>query len=162
MRPARQPNFARFTFLDLDAAHDFYPRWEIAADTCVAILRTEAGRDPHDKALHDLVGELSTRSSDFRRRWGSHDVRLHGAGSKLFHHGVVGDLDLSYESVDMISDPGLSLTIYAAEPGSPTAHALDLLASWHATELAEATAAGTAAPGVPRLHTHDPASPGGG
>ena len=162
MRPARQPNFARFTFLDLDAAHDFYPRWEVAADTCVAILRTEAGRDPHDKALHDLVGELSTRSSDFCRRWGSHDVRLHGAGSKLFHHGVVGDLDLSYESVDMISDPGLSLTIYAAEPGSPTAHALDLLASWHATELAEATAAGTAAPGVPRLHTHDPASPGGG
>ena len=157
MRPARQPNFARFTFLDLDAAHDFYPRWEIAADTCVAILRTEAGRDPHDKALHDLVGELSTRSSDFRRRWGSHDVRLHGAGSKLFHHGVVGDLDLSYESVDMISDPGLTLTIYAAEPGSPTAHALDLLASWHATELAEAAAAETAAPGVPRLHTHDPA-----
>ena len=162
MRSARQPNFARFTFLDLDAAHDFYPRWEIAADTCVAILRTEAGRDPHDKALHDLVGELSTRSSDFRRRWGSHDVRLHGAGSKLFHHGVVGDLDLSYESVDMISDPGLTLTIYAAEPGSPTAHALDLLASWHATELAEATAAETAAPGASRLHTHDPASPGGG
>ena len=155
------PNFARFTFLHLDAAHDFYPRWEIAADTCVAILRTEAGRDPHDKALHDLVGELSTRSSDFRRRWGSHDVRLHGAGSKLFHHGLVGDLDLSYESVDMISDPGLTLTIYAAEPGSPTVHALDLLASWHATELAD-SAAETEAPGASRLHTHDPASPGGG
>ena len=100
------PNFARFTFLELEAAQDFYPRWDVAADTCVAILRTEAGRDPHDKALHDLVGELSTRSGDFRRRWGSHDVRLHGAGSKLFHHGVVGDLDLAYESVDMISDPG--------------------------------------------------------
>lgn len=136
------PNFARFTFLDLDAAQDFYPRWEIAADTCVAILRTEAGRDPHDKALHDLVGELSTRSSDFRRRWGSHDVRLHGAGSKLFHHQVVGDLDLSYESVDMISDPGLSLTIYAAEPGSPSAQALDLLASWQATERAAAESSG--------------------
>ena len=62
----------------------------------------------------------------------------------------------------MISDPGLTLTIYAAEPASPTAHALDLLASWHATELAEAAAAETAAPGVPQLHTHDPASPGGG
>ena len=135
------PNFARFTFLDLDAAHDFYPRWEAAADTCVAILHTEAGRDPHDKDLHDLVGELSTRSGDFRRRWGSHDVRLHGAGSKLFYHAVVGDLDLAYESVDMISDPGLTLTIYAAEPGSPTAHALDLLASWQATEDAEAAAA---------------------
>ena len=131
---AGQPNFARFTFLDRDAAQDFYPHWDVAADTCVAILRTEAGRDPHDKALHDLVGELSTRSSDFRRRWGSHDVRLHGAGSKLFHHAVVGNLDLAYESVDMISDPGLTLTIYAAEPGSATAHALDLLGSWAATE----------------------------
>jgi transcriptional regulator with XRE-family HTH domain len=139
-----QPNFARFTFLDVDAAHDFYRHWDVAADTCVAILRTEAGRDPHDKELHDLVGELSTRSSDFRRRWGSHDVRLHGAGSKLFHHAVVGDLDLAYESVDMISDPGLTLTIYAAEPGSPTAHALELLASWEATRLAETTAADAA------------------
>jgi hypothetical protein len=62
-----QPNFALFTFLDFDAAHDFYPDWDGAADTCVAILRTEAGRDPHDKDLHDLVGELSTRSDDFRR-----------------------------------------------------------------------------------------------
>jgi transcriptional regulator with XRE-family HTH domain len=79
--PSGPPNFARFTFLDLDAAHDFYPNWDLAADTSVAILRTEAGRDPHDKSLHDLVGELSTRSSEFRRRWGSHNVRLHGAGT---------------------------------------------------------------------------------
>lgn len=134
------PNFARFTFLDLDSAHEFYPDWDVAADTCVAILHTEAGRDPHDKGLHDLVGELSTRSREFRRRWGSHDVRLHGAGSKLFHHAVVGDLDLAYESVDMISEPGLTLTMYAAEPGSSTAYALELLGSWAATEAAEAKA----------------------
>jgi transcriptional regulator with XRE-family HTH domain len=125
-----QSNFARFTFLHLDAAHDFYPDWDGAADTCVAILRTEAGRDPHDKHLHDLVGELSTRSDDFRRRWSTHNVRYHGAGTKHFHHNDVGDLELSYESLDMIADPGLTLTLYAAEPGSPTAHALDLLASW--------------------------------
>jgi transcriptional regulator with XRE-family HTH domain len=124
------PNFARFTFLDLDAAQDFYPHWDSAADTCVAILHTEAGRDPHDKALHDLVGELSTRSTEFRRRWSAHDVRYHGQGTKLFHHRDVGDLALAYESVDMISEPGLTLTLYAAEPASPTAHALDLLASW--------------------------------
>ena len=104
-----------------------------AADTCVTILRTEAGRDPHDKDMHDLVGELSTRSQEFRRRWSSHNVRYHGAGTKLFHHRVVGDLELGYESVDMISDPGLTLTIYAAEPASPTAQALDLLASWTST-----------------------------
>ncbi|HET9650132.1 MAG TPA: helix-turn-helix transcriptional regulator [Microlunatus sp.] len=130
------PNFARFTFLDVDAAHDFYPNWELAADTAVAILRTEAGRDPHDKTLHDLIGELATRSLEFRRRWATHDVRLHGGGTKQFHHGLVGDLELAYESVDMISEPGLTLTIYAAEPGSPTAHALDLLGSWTAPDLA--------------------------
>lgn len=127
-----QPNFVRFTFLDLDAARDFYPDWDVAADTCVAILRTEAGRDPQNKELHDLVGEVSTRSDEFRRRWSAHDVRYHGAGTKHFHHHDVGDLELAYESVDMISDPGLTLTLYAAEPGSPTADALDLLASWTA------------------------------
>jgi transcriptional regulator with XRE-family HTH domain len=126
-----QPNFARFTFLSCDAAHDFYPDWDGAADTCVAILHTEAGRDPYDKDLHDLVGELSTRSDDFRRRWSAHNVRYHGAGTKHFHHEV-GDLELAYESLDMISEPGLTLTFYAAEPSSPTAHALDLLASWTA------------------------------
>jgi transcriptional regulator with XRE-family HTH domain len=129
-----QPNFARFTFLEVDAAHDFYPDWDGAADTCIAILRTEAGRDPHDKDLHDLVGELSTRSDEFRRHWSAHNVRYHGAGTKHFHHHDVGDLQLAYESVDMISEPGLTLTLYAAEPGSPTEHALALLASWAATE----------------------------
>jgi transcriptional regulator with XRE-family HTH domain len=139
--PARTaPNFVRFTFLHLDAAHDFYPDWETAADTAVAILHTEAGRDPHDKRLHDLVGELSTRSEEFRRRWSTHDVRYHGAGSKTFHHREVGDLELAYESLDMISDPGLTLTLYAAEPASPTAHALDLLASWAGATAAAAVA----------------------
>jgi transcriptional regulator with XRE-family HTH domain len=131
-QPGEPPNFARYTFLDEDSQR-FYPHWSTAADTCVAILRTEAGRDPHDKALHDLVGELSTRSPEFRRRWGAHDVRLHGAGIKHFHHTVVGNLELAYESVDMISDPGLSMTIYVAEPASETAHALELLASWDAS-----------------------------
>jgi transcriptional regulator with XRE-family HTH domain len=131
--PGDPPNFARFTFLDEDSRR-FYPDWNTAADTAVAILRTEAGRDPHDKALHDLVGELSTRSEEFRRRWGRHDVRLHGAGTKHFHHTLVGDLELAYESVDMISEPGLTLTVYAAEPASPTAQALSLLASWTSTD----------------------------
>ena len=130
---AEPPNFARYTFLDEDS-HHFYGDWEAAADTCVAILHTEAGRDPHDKAMHDLVGELSTRSADFRRRWSAHDVRYHGAGTKHFRHRDVGELALAYESVDMLSEPGLTLTLYAAEPASPTAHALDLLASWTAGE----------------------------
>ncbi len=131
------PNFARYTFLDEDSQR-FYPDWNTAADTCVAILRTEAGRDPHDRRMHDLVGELSTLSEDFRRRWGRHDVRLHGAGSKQFHHTTVGELDLAYESMDLLSEPGLTLTLYAAEPASRSADALGLLASWtNATHLQE-------------------------
>jgi transcriptional regulator with XRE-family HTH domain len=127
------PNFARFTFLDT-AARRFYPDWDLAADMCVANLRTAAGRDPHDKELHDLVGELSTRNEEFRRRWSAHNVRTHGTGVKHFHHHVVGDLALAYESLDMVAEPGLRMTIYAAEPGSPSEHALALLASWAATQ----------------------------
>ena len=97
---------------------DFYPRWEVAADTCVDILRTEAGAIPTIRTCTTSSASCPRAASDFRRSWGSHDVRLHGAGSKLFHHAVVGDLDLSFESVDIISDLGLTLTIYAAEPGS--------------------------------------------
>ena len=132
------PNFARFTFLD-GAAHRFYPDWDLAADITVANLRTAAGQDPHDKNLHDLVGELSTRSDEFRRRWGAHNVRTHGTGTKHFHHHIVGDLALAYESLDLRAEPGLTMTIYAAEPNSPTANALALLASWVATHHLEHT-----------------------
>ncbi|HEX5994569.1 MAG TPA: hypothetical protein VFY84_05445 [Jiangellales bacterium] len=131
--PTSPPNFARFAFLD-SAAHRFYPDWDLAADIAVAILRTSAGRDPHDKALHDLVGELSTRSDEFRRRWSAHNVRIHGTGVKQFHHQVVGDLSLAYDTVDLNAEPGLSMTIYAAEPGSPSEDALRLLASWVASQ----------------------------
>jgi transcriptional regulator with XRE-family HTH domain len=138
--PGGPPNFARYTFLDEDSRR-FYPDWDLAADTAVAIMRTEAGRDPHDKELHDLVGELSTRSEEFRRRWSSHNVRLHGAGIKHFHHHIVGDLTLAYESLDMVAEPGLTMTIYAAEPGSTTERSLALLASWAATSQDIDTAA---------------------
>ncbi|MGW2212720.1 helix-turn-helix transcriptional regulator [Streptomyces sp. NPDC001781] len=127
-----QANLARFQFLD-PAARRFFPDWDQAADITVAILRTEAGRDPHDKDLHDLVGELSTRSDDFRARWGAHNVRHHGTGTKRFHHHAVGDLTLAYEGLEMAAEPGLTLTIYTAEPGSPSEEGLRLLASWAAT-----------------------------
>jgi hypothetical protein len=136
--PTRPPNFARYTFLD-NAARRFFPDWDLAADMSVANLRTAAGKDPHDKALHDLVGELSTRSDDFRRRWGAHNVRTHGSGVKHFHHHVVGDLALAYESLDLRGEPDLTLTIYTAEPDSPTAHALTLLASWTAAQDLDTT-----------------------
>ena len=130
--PLGRPNFARFTFLD-EAARSFYPDWDYFADITVANLRTEAGRDPRDRQLHELVGELSTRSEDFRRRWSAHDVRIHSSGTKHFHHPIVGDLHLAYETVDLRTGGGVGMTVYAAEPGSASEHALQLLASWAAT-----------------------------
>lgn len=132
--PQRPPNLARFNFLDVERSQKFYTDWSYAADTCVAILRTEAGRDPYDKGLQDLIGELSTRSDEFRTRWGAHNVRQHGSGVKTFHHPLVGDVTLVYEAMELTADPGLSLLIYSAEPGSPSAEALQLLASWAAAE----------------------------
>jgi hypothetical protein len=97
------------------------------------MLRTEAGRDPHDKGLIDLVGELSTRSDAFRLRWAAHDVRLHRTGLKHMRHPVVGELHLSYDVMELSADPGLSLIAFSAEAGSPDDDALRLLASWAAT-----------------------------
>ena len=130
--PARPANLARFAFLD-PRATDFYPEWEDAANTTVALLHTEAGRDPYDRGLTDLVGELSTRSETFRERWAAHDVRLHQTGTKHLRHPLVGELKLGFEAMPMPADPGLTLTAYSAEPGSPTQDALRLLASWSAT-----------------------------
>ena len=127
----RMPNLARFQFLD-PASRDFYPDWELFAEMCVGIMRTEAGRDPHDRGLQDLVGELSTHSETFRRLWADHNVRTHGAGTKRFHHPVVGELTLAYEELAITAEPGLVLMVYTAEPGSPSAERLRLLASWAA------------------------------
>jgi transcriptional regulator with XRE-family HTH domain len=126
------PNIARFIFLDPNAP-DFYLDWDELAGDAVALLRAEAGRDPYDRNLAELIGELSTRSDVFRRRWAAHDVRLHRTGIKRLHHPVVGDLTLAYESMELTADSGLRLNAYSAEPGSPSSDALALLASWSAT-----------------------------
>jgi transcriptional regulator with XRE-family HTH domain len=124
----RVPNLARFQFLD-PASREFYPDWDLFADMCVANLRAEAGRDPHNRAIQTLVGELSTRSETFRTLWGAHNVRTHGTGTKRFRHPDVGELVLAYEELAITADPGLALLIYTAEPGSPSAERLRLLAS---------------------------------
>jgi transcriptional regulator with XRE-family HTH domain len=130
--PARPVNLARFTFLNPQATK-LYPNWDDAANTTVAMLRTEAGRNPYDRRLSDLIGELSTRSETFRNRWAAHNVRLHRAGAKQFHHPVVGDLSLAYEVMELTADTGLTLTAYSPEPASPSHDGLALLASWAAT-----------------------------
>ena len=130
--PHGPANSARFIFLDPRAV-DFYVDWEQVATDAVAILRSEAGRDPYDRGLSDLVGELSTRSETFRTRWAAHNVRFHDTGGKRFHHPVVGELQLTYETMHLSADEGLMMFVYTAEVGSKSEEALDLLASWSAT-----------------------------
>src|SRR3954465_3321553 len=135
--PARPANFARFCFLD-PRAESFYPDWDGAARTTAEILRAAAGRDPYDRELSDLVGELATQSQEFRTHWAAHNVRFHASAAKLFNHPVVGELSLSFNRLDIAADQGLTLFTYAAEPGSRSEEALNLLGSWAATvDLAE-------------------------
>jgi transcriptional regulator with XRE-family HTH domain len=137
--PAKPANLARFIFLD-PAAAGFYHEWDRLASDTVALLRADAGRNPTDRALSDLIGELSTRSDVFRIRWADHNVRQHRSGIKHFHHPVVGDITLAYESLELVADPGLVLNGYSAEPGSASEDALNLLASWAATTDQESQA----------------------
>jgi len=132
--PRRPANNARFVYLD-PAAHDFYIDWERAADDIAAMLRSEDGRNPRDKLLIELIGELSTRSAEFRTRWGAHNVRFHRTGRKKLHHPVVGNLDLDFEAMEFPAHPGLTLLVYTAAADTPTADALKLLASWAATDM---------------------------
>ena len=128
-----ETNNARLVFLD-PRAHSFFREWDKVADDTVALLRAEAGRNPHDRSLSDLIGELSTRSENFRVRWAAHDVRIHNTGTKRLHHPVVGDLDLPFESLPIEAGSSISLITYLPEPGSPTQDALALLASWAASD----------------------------
>jgi transcriptional regulator with XRE-family HTH domain len=130
--PVRPANTARFLFLSPQARR-FYRDWEQTANDMVGVLDAEAGRDPYDRGLTALIGELSTRSEDFRVRWAAHDVHFHRTGFKRLHHPVVGDLDLNHQAMELPSDPGLTLLVYTAPAGSPTHDALALLASWAAT-----------------------------
>src|SRR4051794_7438841 len=130
--PARPVNTARFVFLE-PRAREFYLDWDRAARDTVAVLRSAAGRDPYDRDLSDLVGELSTQSEEFRGHWASHNVRFHVNGIKRFHHPVVGDLELDFERLDLAADSGLTIFTYTAEPGSRDAESLQVLASWAAT-----------------------------
>jgi hypothetical protein len=130
--PGRPVNNARFVFLD-PRAETFYSDWARAASDTVAILRWAVGRDPDDRDLSDLVGELATQSDEFHTRWAAHDVRFHNTAVKRFHHPVVGELTLSFNRLELAADQGLALFTYAAEPGSRSEEALKLLGSWAAT-----------------------------
>jgi transcriptional regulator with XRE-family HTH domain len=130
--PRRPANNARFVYLD-PAAPGFFDDWDHAADDIAAMLRSEAGSNPHDKELIELIGELSTRSEEFRRRWAAHDVRFHRTGRKRLVHPVVGTLDLDFEAMEFPAHPGLTMLAYTAPAGTPTADSLRMLASWAIT-----------------------------
>jgi transcriptional regulator with XRE-family HTH domain len=134
--PVLPANSARFIFLN-PRATEFFVDWETVAHDAVAILRAEAGRDPYDRRLSDLIGELSTRSEVFRVHWAAHNVKFHRTGVKRLHHPVVGELTLAYEALELPADPGQRIVAYTAEPNSPSHHALNLLASWTSTPMTE-------------------------
>ena len=130
--PIRPPNSARFLFLD-PRAPSYFVEWEKTVHDVVAHLRSEAGRNPYDRSLSDLIGVLSTRSEEFRVQWARHDVRFHRSGIKQFRHPLVGDLTLVYEALQLPADPGLTLVTYSAEPGTPSEAALAELRQWAST-----------------------------
>jgi transcriptional regulator with XRE-family HTH domain len=154
----RLPNQARYVFLD-PRAGDFYPDWRAIAATTVAMLRSEAGRNPHDRELNELVGELTTRSGLFAALWAGHDVRIHTTGTKRFHHPVAGDLSLQFETLHLPGDEGQTLFTFTAQPGSASENALAFLASWAASPP-ETTTAGDPAGGPAVPHMRSDAQPG--
>ena len=131
--PRRPANSARFCFLD-PRATTYFVDWDKTADDAVAVLRAEAGRNPHDQDLTNLIGELSTRSEEFRVRWARHDVRTTTPASSGLQHPLVGRLELTYEGMTLAADPDLVMFAFTPEVGSKSEQALNLLASWTATE----------------------------
>jgi transcriptional regulator with XRE-family HTH domain len=130
---ASRPNLARYMFVDA-RSRDFYVEWAAVAKDVVAALRIEAGRNPYDRGLTDLVGELSIRSEEFRTWWASHDVRLHRASAKKMNHPVAGTLQLTGEALELPGDSGLTIITYTVDPASQSAEALQFLANWASEE----------------------------
>lgn len=128
-----QANFARYHFLD-ESSKDFFVEWEAGAAATVALLRAEAGRAPYDKTLRELIGELSTASDEFSSFWAAHDIRIRHEGIKRLQHPEVGEIELTYQSVDLPTGKSAwhDLSIYTAEPGTTDEEQLRLLASWNA------------------------------
>ena len=121
-------NLARFVFLD-GRAHGFFLDWDEVADGTVGALRAEAGRNPIDKPLTDLIGELSARSHPFATKWAQHNVRLHRTATKHLHNSVIGDIELTGDALDLAGD-GLTIIAYTAKPGSAAEEKLAMLGSW--------------------------------
>lgn len=121
-------NHDRYIHLD-PGSQQFYRDWNEIADYSAAMLHVSAGRNPYDRELSNLIGELATQSEDFRVRWAKHNLHEHQSGVKKVHHHDVGDMDLIYETLSVQGNPALAMFIYTAEPGSPSAEALQRLSA---------------------------------
>ena len=132
--PRRPANTTRFVYLSRRRPASSSSTTTGSPHDAAAMLRLEAGRNPHDKALIELVGELSTRSELFRRRWASHDVQFHRSGQKRLRHPVVGQLDLDFESMELSSDPGSAAQRLHRRRRHADRRRLKLLASWAASQ----------------------------
>jgi transcriptional regulator with XRE-family HTH domain len=130
-------NLARYLFLD-PGARDFFVEWDTVAVSCVAALRSEAGRNPYDRGLTDLIGQLSTRSDEFRTLWATHNVKLHYTATKTMHHAIAGDLELTGEALQLPGEPDLTIITYTWDPTGPTAQGVAFLASWSTDERSPA------------------------
>ena len=124
-------NVARYVFLD-PHSRGFFLDWDSVADDTVGALRMQAGRDLRDRALSDLIGELTTRSDEFASRWAGQNVRLHRTSRKRLYNRVVGEIELTGNALELPAD-GLVLIVYTADPGSPAEEQLQLLAGWAST-----------------------------
>lgn len=76
-------------------------------------------RSPGHRPLSDLIGELTTASREFEKRWAAHDVRDHRRGTKVMHHPQVGELHLQYEALEVADRPGMKLFGYTPDPEHP-------------------------------------------
>lgn len=135
----REPNLARFIFLD-PRAQDYYVDWPLARRTTSAMLRMEAGRNPLDEDLTQLIGELSTRSANFRKDWAAHHVHVHQTGKKSLRHPDIGPIEVEFDVFEMPGEPGLTIVTYGVKPGTPSAEAWSLLTSLSATRVQPAPA----------------------
>ncbi|MFJ3671440.1 helix-turn-helix transcriptional regulator [Streptomyces sp. NPDC090106] len=135
--PTCEANVARFAFLN-PVARAFYTDWDRMARFAVGALRVEAGKNPYDRELSNLIGELSTRSDAFRVMWGSHDVHVFRDTTKRLHHPLVGDLELDQETMSLPDESGLSVVVYSAPPRTASEDGLKLLANWSAGQEQDA------------------------
>lgn len=122
------PNLARSLFLD-PRSRTYYLNWDRLADNAAGTFRIELARSPGDRDLARLVERLLAESEEFRARWSAHAVDRYGTGEQEFNHELVGELTLRYEALEVVADPGLTLLVYHAAPGSADAAALSRLST---------------------------------